>query len=73
MMKGTNISGKNRAFAQSKGAKSKRRGKKLTLESGTDSSQMEITNYFSKKGGIIGSGNDKKLGDIPQGDDQISI
>ena len=72
-MKRTATSGKKSGFYATKGAKSKSQGKKLTRESGTDSSQMEITHYFSMKGGIIGSGNCKTLGDIPRGDDQIPI
>ena len=72
-MKRTSISGKILGFYAAKGAKSKSQGKKLTRESGTDSSQMEITQYFSKLGGIIGSGIDKTLGRIPMGDDLFSL
>ena len=58
---------------KTRGAKSRSQEGKLPRESGNDSSQLEITNYFTKKGGIIGSGNNKKLGSIPQGDVQKPI
>ena len=72
-MKRTSSSRKKLGFYATKGAKSRSQDKKLTRESRNDSSQLEITNYFSKKGGLIGSGNEKKLGDIPQGDVQKPI
>ena len=69
-MKKTLKSRKKLGTSTIKGAKSRSKGRQLTRELGTDFSQMEISQYFSKLGGIIGSGYSKSLGRIPSGDDQ---
>ena len=66
-MKKSQKSKKKMGTLSTKGAKSRIKGMQLTRELGTDSSQMEISRYFSKKGGKIGTGLCKNIGRIPSG------
>ena len=59
--------------SNARGAKSRRKGEQLTRGVLSDSSQMEIKKYFTRKNGIIGTGIDRFDGRIPLGDAKIPL